>query len=85
MKEYLKIGEAFGLPVAELTGLAMAGKATVLAQYGDDCNYALYSISSRDELAAEVDRFRGIIERAISTSHELSERGQTTQLGDGHN
>ena len=90
MKEYLKMSDMFkgelsidcdcdDVIVDELS-------LTVLESFGgsDLAKYALHAINSHDELVAEVERLCGIIERVISTSHELAERSPTTPWGDGY-
>ena len=90
MEEYLKMGDVFkgelfidcdcdDVIVDELS-------LTVLESFGgsDLAKYALHAINSHDELVDEVERLRGIIERVISTSHELAERSPTTPWGDGY-
>ena len=97
MKEYLKMGDAFPDGVYVCTEEWMAGWFEVRYVDGEsidescdggyserDANYISHAINSHDELVAEVERLRGIIERVISTAHELSERSPTTQWGDGY-
>ena len=49
-----------------------------------DANYVAHAINSHDELAAEVERLRGLMVRIISSAHELSRKMPTTEFGGGY-
>lgn len=51
--------------------------------YGIPANYASHAINSHDDLVAEVDRLRGVIESVISTSEALALKTPTSDWGDG--
>lgn len=90
MKEYLKMSDMFkgelsidcdcdDVIVDELS-------LTVLESFGgsDLAKYALHAINSHDELVAEVDRLRGLIERIISSAQELEKKMPSTEFGEGY-
>lgn len=90
MKEYLKMSDMFkgelsidcdcdDVIVDELS-------LTVLESFGgsDLAKYALHAINSHDELVAEVDRLRGLIERIISSAQELAKKMPSTEFGEGY-
>ena len=90
MKEYLKMSDVFkgelsidcdcdDVIVDELS-------LTVLESFGgsDLAKYALHAINSHDELVAEVDRLRGLIERIISSAQELAKKMPSTEFGEGY-
>lgn len=87
MKEYLKMSKHFtGDVTIDYNGNICDDKSyfgsTDIAE--DYYEHVCHAINSHDELVAEVERLRGIIERVISTSHELAERSPTTPWGDGY-
>ena len=87
MKEYLKMSKHFaGHVTIDYNGNICDDKSyfgnTDIAE--DYYEHVCHAINSHDELVAEVERLRGIIERVISTSHELAERIPTTPWGDGY-
>lgn len=89
MKEYLKMKDVFPVEIYtddESGSLIVDDDGIILESFSGDkvADYTLHAINSHDELVAEVERLRGIIERVISTSHELAERSTTTPWGDGY-
>ena len=88
MGKYLKMTYVFGDVVAQkIIGDAHEIMSNI---YGHICvvntkeraDIIAHAINSHDELVAEVERLRGIINRVISTSKELSLRSPSTQWGD---
>ena len=90
MKEYLRMSDMFkgelsidcdcdDVIVDELS-------LTVLESFGgsDLAKYALHAINSHDELVAEVERLRGLIERIISSAQELAKKMPSTEFGEGY-
>lgn len=89
MKEYMKMSDVFGVvgvKVRDGNGRHVMCEDILAANCfcEDSAEYASHAINSHDELVAEVERLRGIIERVIYTSHEIAERSPTTQWGDGY-
>ena len=95
MKEYLKMSDVFdglisvsGETIDNFTYYGICGSNhSYYAKFdvnGKAAKYTAHAINSHDELVDEVERLRGIIERVISTSHELAERSPTTPWGDGY-
>lgn len=76
MKEYLRMDDGFDADEAAIEQRLFSGLISK-----EEATYAAHAVASHDELVEEVGRLRGIIERVISTSKELSLRSPTTQWG----
>ena len=97
MKEYLRMSDVFPDGVYVGTEEWMNGWFEVRHVGGSsidescdggyserDANYVSHAINSHDELVAEVDRLRGLIERIISSAQELAKKTPSTEFGEGY-
>lgn len=92
MKEYLKMNGVFNcviVPDARDDVICLCdgpeGSFQLAEFYNEDeCIYAAHAINSHDELVAEVERLRGLIDRIISSAQELEKKMPSTEFGDGY-
>ena len=87
MKEYLKMSKHFAGDVTiDYNGNICDDKSyfgnTDIAE--DYYEHVCHAINSHDELVAEVDRLRGLIERIISSAQELAKKMPSTEFGEGY-
>lgn len=85
MKEYLKMEDAFSRKVDPITDWDEHGhEVKWITLLSHQAEHAAHAINSHDELVAEVDRLRGLIERIISSAQELAKKMPSTEFGEGY-
>lgn len=89
MKEYLRMSDVFPVEIYtddESGSLIVDDDGIILESFSGDkmADYTLHAINSHDELVAEVDRLRGLIERIISSAQELAKKMPSTEFGEGY-
>ena len=69
--EYLKMADEFSLPVEEDT-IEIYCRQHIGESFGSCESYAAHAINSHDELVAEVERLRGVVDELERESENIS-------------